>query len=43
MTYPYGVVDDVFVKVDKFIFLADFLALSWKRILRFQLYWEDHS
>ncbi|XP_020233125.1 uncharacterized protein LOC109813362 [Cajanus cajan] len=28
VTYPYGVVEDVFVKVDKFIFPADFVVLD---------------
>jgi len=28
MTYPYGVVKDVLVKVDKFIFLANFVVLN---------------
>ncbi|XP_027343029.1 uncharacterized protein LOC113855597 [Abrus precatorius] len=27
-TYPYGVVEDLLVKVDKFIFLADFVILD---------------
>ena len=28
LTHPRGIIEDVFVKVDKFIFLADFIILD---------------
>ena len=28
MTYPYGIIEDVLVKFDKFIFLIDFVVLE---------------
>ena len=34
LTYPHGVVEDVLIKVDKFIFLADFVVLDME---------EDHN
>ena len=28
LTYPWGMVEDVLIKIDKFIFLADFVVLD---------------
>ena len=36
--HPRGIIEDVLVKVDKFIFSADFIVLDMKKIRKFQLY-----
>ena len=43
LTHPQGIIDYVLVKVDKFIFLADFKFLTWKKIRKCLLYLEDPS
>ena len=41
--YPRGAIKDVLVKVDKFIFLDDFVILDMEGIRMFLSYWEDLS
>ena len=37
MAYPYGVVEDILVKVDKFIFLVDFVVLDIEEDAKVQI------
>jgi len=32
--HPYGIVEDLIVKVDKFLFPVDFWSWIWRRILK---------
>jgi len=41
--YPYGVVKDVLVKVDKFIFPVDFLWWTWKKTRMFPWFLANFS
>ena len=34
LTFPKGIIEDVLVKVDKFIFPMDFVVLVWRKIGR---------
>ena len=36
MTYPKGIIEDVLVKVDKFIFPVDLFVWRWKKTWKFQ-------
>ena len=42
LKHPRGVIEYVLVKVDKFIFLAEFIVLNMRKIKRYPLYWADH-
>ena len=35
ITYLRGIVEDVLVKVDKFIFPVDFIVCIWRKIMKF--------
>ncbi|XP_058726484.1 uncharacterized protein LOC131597836 [Vicia villosa] len=39
---PYGIVEDVLVKIDKFVFPVDFVILEMRKMKRFQSFWGDH-
>ena len=41
LTYPHGIVENVLVKVDKFIFPADFIVLDFE-VDRLDFCWEQH-
>ncbi|XP_058759421.1 uncharacterized protein LOC131632708 [Vicia villosa] len=40
---PYGIVEDVLVKIDKFVFLVDFVILEMPEDEEMPIIWGDHS
>ncbi|XP_052734160.1 uncharacterized protein LOC128196697 [Vigna angularis] len=43
LKYPYGVVEDVLQKVDKFLFPVDFVIMERRRMEMCLSFWGDHS
>ena len=43
LTYPKGIIEDVLVKVDKFIFHVDFVVLDMEEDKVASKFWEDRS
>ncbi|XP_030478014.1 uncharacterized protein LOC115695054 [Cannabis sativa] len=43
LTNPRGIIEDILVKVGKFVFPADFLILDMEEDEIFPSFWEDHS
>ena len=41
--YPYGILEDVLVRVDKFLFPVDFVILIWRRTRKSLFFLEDLS
>ena len=41
MTFPKGTIEDVLVKVDKFIFLVDFVVLDMEEDRKAPIIWEE--
>ena len=42
LKHPQGEIEDVLVKVDKFIFPTDFIVLNMEEIKRYLSYWVNH-